>query len=175
MKRKWTYPTNDGTYSSWRAMHARCSGRGNNASYYNAVSICDAWMSFDRFYEDMGPRPAGSTLDRIDPTQGYTHNNCRWATRAEQANNQRRSIRLVLRGESLSLAEWARRLSMPYYLVWNRHHAGLPAEEVLSPAPRIRKHAPHGTTTSYSKGCRCDACRAARAAWYAKNKESKVV
>lgn len=166
--KKWTSPTNDGTYSSWRAMMRRCLGRDVHSAYYANITVCEAWKNFDAFYKDMGPRPMGMTLGRTDNSRGYEPSNCRWANRLMQVNNRRNTISLTHEGKTTTLSEWATYLNLPYYLVWNRKKAGLPTTEILSPVLRRSLSAQHGTTTRYAKGCRCEACRTARAEWYQK-------
>jgi len=81
------------TYMSWQAMKARCSN--TNTSYYKdyggrGIAVCAEWSNdFGQFLKDMGERPEGRTLDRIDNDKGYEPGNCRWATNLEQAHNKR--------------------------------------------------------------------------------------
>lgn len=81
------------TYRTWDAMRSRCyKPRHVSYKYYGAlgITVCDRWLeSFDNFLADMGERPNGRTLDRIDPFKNYTLDNCRWATPTEQAANKR--------------------------------------------------------------------------------------
>ncbi len=76
---------NSPTYASWAAMHDRCKRSPNYVA--RGVSICERWMDFVNFYRDMGARPDGTTLDRIDPRGNYEPGNCRWASREIQARN----------------------------------------------------------------------------------------
>lgn len=82
------------SYSSWKAMLRRCydESHDNYHRYGGAgITVCDRWReSFDNFVDDMGARPEGLTLDRIDNDQHYTPTNCKWSTPKEQANNRRK-------------------------------------------------------------------------------------
>src|SRR3990167_5491458 len=98
-------------HSTWLAMLARCANP--NAPNYHlyggrGITICDRWRnSFEAFYDDMGARPAGQTLDRINNDGDYEPGNCRWATAKEQGRNRRSNRMLTFRGRTQCVAAWA--------------------------------------------------------------------
>lgn len=79
------------TYVAWDNMIGRCERRKHDPStvYWRGVSVCEQWRSFSGFLADMGEKPPGTTLDRIDGSKGYEPGNCRWASRAAQSRNTR--------------------------------------------------------------------------------------
>lgn len=89
-------------YSSWQAMKSRClNPNAHDYPRYGGagITVHQAWAdSFEAFYAEMGPRPEGTTLDRIDGTLGYAPGNVRWATPQEQAENTRKSWTVEIDG-----------------------------------------------------------------------------
>lgn len=102
-------------YKSWEAMMQRCNNekRKDSKDYLGrGISVCDEWRSFEKFYADMGHRPEGTSLDRIDNDGNYEPGNCRWATSIEQGRNQRTNRMLSFNGKVMCLSEWASELGM---------------------------------------------------------------
>lgn len=79
-------------YSIWRAMKRRClNPRAKEFANYGArgITVCEEWKKFENFFHDMGHRPEGKSLDRINNDKGYFRENCRWADILTQNNNKR--------------------------------------------------------------------------------------
>ena len=97
------------TYKSWEAMIRRCANpKVERYSNYGGrgIIVCEKWkISFAEFIKDMGVKPKGLTLERIDVNGNYEPNNCRWATKKEQANNRVNTVRYEIAGKQYTLAE----------------------------------------------------------------------
>lgn len=105
------------TYNSWQSMTQRCTNASNtNFGEYGGrgISVCERWRKFESFLEDMGNRPVGTTLDRIDVNGNYEASNCRWATPAEQTANRRTTLIYELDGKRMPLKDWALHLGIGY-------------------------------------------------------------
>lgn len=132
------------TYNSWRSMIDRCYNP--NKQYYSlyggrGITVCKRWKdSFEAFLEDMGERPKGMELDRIDVNGGYELSNCRWITHKEQCNNRSITRRLTFDGKTLTIAQWSERTKIPERIIRSRLYSGWGVEKVLTqPVRKITK------------------------------------
>ncbi len=100
-------------YNIWAGMKGRCHDPENKdypAYGAKGITVCDRWQEFEAFYEDMGPRPTSRhSIDRRENDKGYYPENCRWATKVEQANNRSSNVYYEVDGERLTLTELARK------------------------------------------------------------------
>lgn len=122
------------TYCSWEAMTQRCyNNRFVQYSDYGGrgISVCERWERFSLFLEDMGERPEGTTLDRIDTDGNYTPDNCRWANREQQYLTRRTTIQIEVDGEIKSLRHWLVKYRMDPRTYYKRIKSGLTPEQVL--------------------------------------------
>lgn len=109
------------TYQSWRSLRSRVLRKKDKRhETYKHFTIQLDWItSFEAFLRDMGERPEGTTLDRIDNTKGYDKENCRWATITEQNNNKSNNRFLTVRGIKKTHTQWS------FHLKKGRSYIGL--------------------------------------------------
>ena len=126
------------TYRTWAAMITRCTNP-KQAQYPDyggrGITVVTRWMVFKNFLSDMGERPDGLSLDRINNDLGYSPDNCRWATRKVQMRNKRSNHMLTHDGETLSIAEWSERTGIPYDTLKNRVKSGWSTPDCLTIFP----------------------------------------
>lgn len=135
------------TYRTWECMKARCYSK-RHPSYHNyggrGIRVCDRWLNGDGeksgsacFLADMGQRPTPThTLDRIDNDKGYAPDNCRWATRQEQADNRSNVTMVTFQGRTMTSSAWSRELSKHGALVRGRLKLGWTVERAVTEPPR---------------------------------------
>lgn len=124
------------TYKIWAAMIQRCTNP--HYRYFKnyggrGIAVCDRWLnSFEAFFQDMGERPIGLSLDRIDNSRGYFKENCRWANRKMQNRNTRRNRILTIDGVSRCLVEWSEQPSAAKkHTIRHRLREGWPEKEAV--------------------------------------------
>jgi len=126
-------------WGAWKSMLDRCTNP-NHPSWgrYGGRGIvpCKRWLKFENFYADMGPRPDGTSLDRIDNDKGYTPKNCRWATQLQQHNNKSSNVHMTIDGVTRTISEWARHFGIKYSVVKTRYAKGITGIELFAASPR---------------------------------------
>ena len=136
------------SYHAWHSLVARCTDRDHPqwADYGGrGIRVCDEWsgeFGIVQFVADMGVKPQGTSLDRIDNDGPYSKDNCRWATVHQQQSNTRSNVNITFQGKTQILSEWARELGIaPDTLAW-RLKSGRPLDKILTstkPIPRASK------------------------------------
>jgi len=133
-----------GEYVSWRAMRARCSPNAKPQDlpryYGRGIRVCERWNSFAAFLADMGPRPPGGSIERLDNDGNYEPGNCAWRTMKAQSRNRRNSRPITARGETLTIAEWAERLGTSRQTIRHRIEAGWTPEAAVSIPPSKKEN-----------------------------------
>jgi hypothetical protein len=130
-------------YNTWGQIKQRCNNPNNPQYMYyggRGIAMCQRWASnFEDFYTDVGARPEGMTLDRIDNNKGYEITNVRWATKQEQARNRRCVVAVAHDGKQMFLHEWAEVIGVSHDILKKRWQLGERPPELLEPR-RGRKH-----------------------------------
>lgn len=112
-------------FTAWASMLQRC-GDPNSKDFRNyggrGIAVCLEWAgSFQIFLRDMGSKPSPEhSIERVDVEQGYSAENCIWATRSQQARNRRDKVTVILDGENCSLADVCEARGLPYHTIWQR-------------------------------------------------------
>jgi hypothetical protein len=109
---------NSPTYVSWQSMLRRVKGKRRYAD--RGVTVDPRWQSFENFLADMGERPEGTTIDRINNNGPYEPGNCRWASKDVQDNNRSTSRHVTYDGRTQTIAQWAREVGLSRGVLYNR-------------------------------------------------------
>lgn len=106
------------TYIVWAGILSRCRKHPRYAG--RGITVCDRWLKFENFLADMGERPEGMSIERINNNAGYSKENCVWADMKTQSRN-RRSLRLLTyQGKTQPVSVWAEEVGLPYHVLTQR-------------------------------------------------------
>lgn len=122
-------------FRTWQTMMQRCENpKDTHFKNYGArgITVCAHWHAFKNFYDDMGPRLEGMTIDRIDNNLGYEPSNCRWASLKEQHRNTRRNRSIEYLGKTATLIEWSEQTGIPYGTLAQRLRNGWSIDRALT-------------------------------------------
>lgn len=130
------------TYTVWANMKSRCY-RANHPQYNDyggrGITVCESWInSFENFLSDIGEKPFGLSLDRIDNNKGYSKENCRWASLKVQNRNKRENNILTIGSESKCIAEWSEISNLSEDLIRQRVNLGWSAQDAIS-IPKMKR------------------------------------
>lgn len=143
--------TKSPTYNAWDSMKARCLNK-KHKSYKDygqrGIKICERWMLFENFLNDMGLKPEDMSLDRIDNSLGYYKENCKWSSYREQSNNKRNNIKLEINGKTHTIIEAAKYAGITPGQLYQRLQRGWTKEESLDPADGRSRRKKRGTNSS---------------------------
>lgn len=122
-------------YLIWQSMHQRCANK--NDPYYGqrGIQVCERWSGvngFANFHSDMGDRPKGLQIDRIDTDKGYSPDNCRWTTPAENSRNKRSNVYIEIDGVVRTLTDWSKVLNISCHMVKKLHGSNIVPTKCLT-------------------------------------------
>jgi hypothetical protein len=122
-------------YEIWTTMKQRCENPNMHKypSYGGrGITVCKEWQDFSVFLADMGPRPEGCSVERIDNSKGYGKDNCRWASRKDQQRNLRTNRLIEFNGRTQCITAWAEELGMNVGTLRGRLKEGWSVEKALT-------------------------------------------
>lgn len=123
-------------YYSWNHMMMRCTNKNHHAwKDYGGrgITVCERWKSFENFYEDMGERPIGKSIDRIDNDGNYEPKNCKWSTQKEQVGNRRNSNHLIEYNREIKLSSvWEEEYGLNAGILIRRIRSGWSVDRAIN-------------------------------------------
>lgn len=132
-------------YQIWAGIKTRVTNKNRHGSEQDyvlrGIGMSKLWFNnFDKFYEDMGPRPTPNhSIERIDNNKGYFKSNCKWATSKEQGRNKRNNLLLTYRGQTKCVAEWSEITGINQDCLESRFHRWGNVERVISQPVKNKK------------------------------------
>lgn len=126
-------------YRVWADMLGRCRNPNDTSyKYYGGrgITVCERWHKFENFYADMGDRPPGMTIDRIRVNEGYSPDNCKWATRKEQMLNRRNNHFVTVNGVTKTISQWAEISGLAITTIYGRFLEGWTEEDAVTKPTR---------------------------------------
>ena len=126
----------DRLYRIWKAMRVRCNNP-NSKEYYRyggrGIKVCKSWDNYFAFREwALGNGYDDSlTIDRIDNNDGYSPDNCRWITLAEQQQNRSRCVMITHNGKTQNISQWSREYGIDRHVLRRRLLMGIPFEQAV--------------------------------------------
>lgn len=118
-------------YSTWLSMIHRCHSPSNSSyATYGAkgITVCERWRKFENFFSDMGLKPAGHSIDRVNNSLGYSPENCRWADAKTQSLNRSATQLIEINGVTKCISEWCKDYGVKNSTVSMRRKKGFPKE-----------------------------------------------
>lgn len=122
-------------YAVWDGVVQRVTnpnGRESQHYFHKGIDMDPRWLSFENFYADMGDRPEGKSIERVDNDKGYWSWNCVWATSEEQNNNTSRNRRVTFNGVEMNMTRACRAAGINAGTVYKRLKMGFSMDDALT-------------------------------------------
>lgn len=137
------------TRKCWYSMLLRADGKQSKERYFDrGIGVCERWREYKNFLSDMGEMPDGMTIERVDNNKGYSPENCKWATPAEQSRNRRSTVRIMCGGREICGRDAAKIAGIGETVLYKRIKRGMsPTDAMHTPVkPKLRMITYAGTT-----------------------------
>lgn len=132
MKKHGRHKTSE--WNIWQAIRQRCTNP-NNPDYKNyggrGIGLCERWEEFSSFLADMGEKPDGYSIERVDLNKHYEPSNCKWIPIGEQSRNRRMNKTIVVNGEPMLMIDAAKAVGIKYATLKRRVAKGWPQEKLF--------------------------------------------
>lgn len=130
------------TYLAWVNIRNRCFNKKNDRYHVyggRGITVCERWMKFENFISDMGEKPEGMSIERIDVNKEYSPENCKWIPMKSQYKNKTNTILVEFNGVSMCLADASKLSGMSYSCLYERLKNGISGEMLFKPSGYFQK------------------------------------